>query len=286
VPSPRVRERVAAFRANRTDGASALAREAAAILALAAESGDTPASIERLGDRLVRARPSMVPVRYAVGWTLDGLPDDVSEAAARFTHASHDAGAAAVETAAEALRDTRALLTHSLSGTVLEAFEALGGRGRRVVVTEARPLCEGVETARRLARMGYDVELITDAAAATFLPEVDAVLLGADAVLRDGSVVNKAGSRTIALAARAEGVPVYAVADRFKLDPRDPGEHAIEEMAASEVLDRRPRGVRVRNPYFDVTPPSAVHRIASDLGLLTPRGVARRARAQAGLFRG
>jgi hypothetical protein len=92
------------------------------------------------------------------------------------------------------------------------------GPGLSVIVCESRPLCEGCAMAQRLAAAGLQVTLITDAQAGVFVEQADAVLLGADAVTPDG-VVNKVGSRLLALAAKAAGVPVLAVADSLKVSP-------------------------------------------------------------------
>jgi translation initiation factor 2B subunit (eIF-2B alpha/beta/delta family) len=73
--------------------------------------------------------------------------------------------------------------------------------------------------------------------------EADLVLVGADAVTPE-AVVNKAGTRLLALAARAAGVPVCVAADSGKLSPgplfglAHPGgqkEEQGEEKGAEEV---------------------------------------------------
>jgi translation initiation factor 2B subunit (eIF-2B alpha/beta/delta family) len=118
------------------------------------------------------------------------------------------------------------------------------GPGLSVIVCESRPLCEGVAMARRLAAAGIDVTLITDAQAGVFVEQSDVVLLGADAVTPDG-IVNKVGSRLLALAARAAGVPVVAVTECLKVSPGPVSAVALpntslqegeEEKEASEVL--------------------------------------------------
>ena len=135
------------------------------------------------------------------------------------------------------LRSTPALtmLTTSLSSmvlrTLIEAHKAaLSGQGTsgsgitssskglRVIVCESRPLCEGVTLARRLAAAGVQVTVITDAQVLGFMKEVDAVLLGCDAVVTEG-VVNKVGSGILALAAQARDVPVLVVGDSLKVSP-------------------------------------------------------------------
>lgn len=54
------------------------------------------------------------------------------------------------------------------------------GLCKQVFVCESRPLFEGVAMAKALR--GASVQVITDAQAAVFMPQVDAVLLGADCV--------------------------------------------------------------------------------------------------------
>ena len=78
-------------------------------------------------------------------------------------------------------------------------------------MSEARPLNEGVRTARRLAEKGVSVTLITDAQMGLFVREAEAVVVGADSVLPDGSLVNKIGTHLLALAAREAKVPFYVM---------------------------------------------------------------------------
>jgi translation initiation factor 2B subunit (eIF-2B alpha/beta/delta family) len=77
-----------------------------------------------------------------------------------------------------------------------------------------------------------------------FVEQADVVLLGADAVTPDG-VVNKVGSRLLALAAKAAGVPVVAVTECLKISPGPVSAVALlntslqegeEEKEAREVL--------------------------------------------------
>ncbi|MFB6079006.1 MAG: initiation factor 2B, partial [Halarchaeum sp.] len=182
--------------------------------------------------------------------------------------ATIDAALAADEDAAAAaaveLRGA-ALLTLSRSGTAFDAV--VGADPPRVVVAESRTACEGVGTAERLAADGLDVTLTTDAAVATLVGDVDAVLVGADTVLRDGSVVNKVGTRAAALAAADADVPVYAVCARDKIAPDvDPDAPALEDAPAAALYDGD-ADLSVANPLFDVTP--AAHLT----GVVTERGV-------------
>jgi hypothetical protein len=104
------------------------------------------------------------------------------------------------------------------------------GPGVSVIVCESRPLCEGVTMAQRLAAAGLHVTLITDAQAGVFVEQADVVLLGADAVT-PGGVVNKVGSRLLALAAKASGVPVVSVTDSLKVSPGPVAQFALPNTA-------------------------------------------------------
>ena len=83
------------------------------------------------------------------------------------------------------------------------------------------------------------------------------VLIGADSILADGSVINKAGTYVLALVAHDQGVPVYVCAESCKRRPLQLPEPALEEMDPAELSPGEPSlgpHVRVRNIYFDRTP--------------------------------
>jgi translation initiation factor 2B subunit (eIF-2B alpha/beta/delta family) len=127
---------------------------------------------------------------------------------------------------------------------------------------------EGRTLAARLAAGGIKVACMTDAALGQGLASADAVLVGADAVSA-GWFLNKAGTRMLAAAAAADGVPMYVVASRDKFASPAVAERLIlREGASTEVWSDPPPGVTVRNTYFDPTPLDAVTGIISDTGIL------------------
>jgi len=94
---------------------------------------------------------------------------------------------------------------------------------------------------------------------------IDAVLVGADAVLADGRVVNKTGTRTVSVAAARAGVPVYVVATRAKVRP-DRTVHG-EATDPASVYDGE-AALRVASPRFDVTPADCVTAVLTEDGPL------------------
>lgn len=291
--------RIAWVRDDRAHGASALAREAAAILrdcALAGLTSDTDADAELHGLHqaardLASSRPSMIALANTVGriWaaaqeTRERLqtqpPSSTARAALEAAQKRADALLSDWTISAQQIAENarpflhRTILTHSLSGTVQAALLACRNQLEHVYVTEGRPRCEGRVTAQALAGAGIPVTLLTDAEAGLFIAQCAAVVIGADSVLADGSVVNKTGSFLLALAARAtrpQRVPFLALAEMLKIAPFS--KPHLEEMDLAEVLPADLPGVSARNIYFDRTPASLLSAIITERGLLNRRQV-------------
>ncbi|HXV94788.1 MAG TPA: hypothetical protein VD813_15900, partial [Pseudonocardia sp.] len=185
------------------------------------------------------------------------------------------------------------VLTLSRSGAVEAALAAARPRPPAVVVLESRPGGEGVGVAERLAAAGLRVILVPDAAVAWAIAEhgIEAVLVGADTVLPPprGAVVNKTGTRPAALAARAAGVPVWAVAACDKVAPA--ARHGTaprplpppDERADAGALYAAAAAVEVEAPLFEATPADLVTAVITERGPLTPAEVAAVAREMADL---
>ena len=259
------------IRQDRARGASALARRALKLLARAARTWparDVAELREQLldfADALSAARPSMTPVgqllrrwrkscQHSFDFGLDDARGAASAQADALIAASRQAVDRCARHAARLLGPDRTLLTHSLSATVVATCRLLKNAGLRMIVTEARPLAEGRQLAERLSGWGVPTTYITDAQSGLFVAQADAVLVGADSVLADGAVVNKAGTYLLALAARDRGLPFYVCAESFKWRAADEPEPELEEMAAAELDAPAWPGVTVRNVYFDLTP--------------------------------
>lgn len=177
------------------------------------------------------------------------------------------------------LRDGMTLLTLSLSSSVRAAIgHAAQTKKLKAVVCESRPLFEGVALAEAWQRVGIECTLITDAAAGIYLDKdiVDMVIIGADSITQS-SIVNKAGTLLITLAAREKSIPVYAITETSKCFPSLlwQGE-SEEEMDSLEVVSSWTRGApcHVENKYFDSTPLEYFQAIITENGPLTPKEVA------------
>jgi methylthioribose-1-phosphate isomerase len=164
-------------------------------------------------------------------------------------------------------------------GTTLGVVRAAHEHGKQihVWVDETRPRLQGARlTAWELTQDNIPMTLIADNAAGMLmrLGKVQVVLYGADRVAANGDVANKIGSYKLAVLAKENGIPCYAVVPTPTIDlSLAHGDLIpIEERGAEEVtmvgVERiAPEGVAVYNPAFDVTP----HRYLT--GIITEEGI-------------
>ncbi len=192
-------------------------------------------------------------------------------------------GAALIADGANLLHhcNTGALATVDF-GTALGVVFACQEQGKRihVWVDETRPRLQGARlTAWELMRAEVPMHLIVDNAAGHLMRtgQVDAVIFGADRVAANGDVANKIGTYKLAVVARENEIPVYAVVPTSTVDLALPdGDHIpIEARDASEVThvgdtQIAPEGVPVYNPAFDVTPHRYLTAIVTEEGVCYP----------------
>jgi len=140
------------------------------------------------------------------------------------------------------------------------------GRRFSLFATESRPMLEGHTVAAHAAKLGIPVTLVADAAAALIMDRIDVVLVGADRVT-SRSLINKIGTRMIALAARERGRPVYAICDTSKFDRRAEIQTPLAERNPSELWPGAPQDVKVLNVYFEETPLDLITGIITEDGI-------------------
>jgi methylthioribose-1-phosphate isomerase len=102
------------------------------------------------------------------------------------------------------------------------------------------------------------------------------VLLGADK-LTPRDVINKIGTRLIALAARERDLPVYALCDTSKFISKDYYKTARGMKDPGELWEDPPRGVETENSYFEPTPIELFAGIVTEDGLLAADDARQRA---------
>jgi translation initiation factor 2B subunit (eIF-2B alpha/beta/delta family) len=280
---------------DRERGSEALASEALEALATHLEEapaddvGELRVSAETFARELAEARPAMrvLPSTIAAAWRRvnaavsqtaprEDLRQDGAEAVRGLALEASDAREEAAATAHDVLGDARRVVTLSRSSTIREALDGLEAE---VVVLASEPGGEGRTIAAELREDGVDARLAPDAQAAGVVEEADALLVGADGITRNGGVVNKVGTRTAAVAAREQDVPVWVACSTWKAAPGP-----LPDAEARWDPEAVP-GVDV--PLFETVPAELVSVLATERGPLQPREAAdvacRRAKDMASL---
>jgi methylthioribose-1-phosphate isomerase len=290
-------------------GAPAIGASAAFGMALAAHASttsDTAAfkdDMIKAGEVLQASRPTAINLTWAVTRILQvletaesGNTDDLRAAvlaqAQQIADQDVEINKRMATYGANLMEKNETVIHHCNTGALatVDWGTALGvirmaheqGKNPHVLVDETRPRLQGARlTAWELEQYQIPYEIITDNAAGFFLSsgKIDRVLVGADRVAANGDVANKIGTYMLALAAKDNQVPFFAVVptstvdltlqegEQIPIEERDPG-----EVLGIQFLGERasPVGAKARNPAFDVTPHSLLTGIVTENGVVYP----------------
>jgi methylthioribose-1-phosphate isomerase len=274
------------MRRSRAQGTRQFAVEFTKLCALMAATRPTAVNLFWAIDRMKHA--------FAAGAQAGESPDELKARLEREARAIHDEdvescramggfGADVVPAGARILTHCNAgALATAGYGTALGVIRAAAERGKvvQVFVDETRPFLQGARlTAWELVRDHVPTTVITEGMAGPLMRrgEIDMAVVGADRIAANGDVANKIGTYTVAMMARAHGVPFYVAAplstidlatpdgDRIPIEQRDSRE--ITHLGATRLA---PEGASVWNPAFDVTPHDLVTGIITERGIVRP----------------
>lgn len=156
-----------------------------------------------------------------------------------------------------------------VTGILLEAKRQ--DKNFKVINTETQPKLQGRKTAKELLDAGIGVTHVVDSAMRWAVRhfEVDLILIGADSITSEGTIINKIGSRLLALVAHEEHVPFYVASPLLKYNPETNLGilETIEMRKPNEIWEDPPEGIKILNPAFET-----VSRRYID-GLITEAGI-------------
>ena len=253
----------------------------------------SPAELEKAIDDLRDARPTAVNLAWAVEKirTLvprgrDAVLAAAEELASEDKKSSTDMGNIGADWLINSLGSRPVtLLTHcntgSLAttgtGTALGVIREMHNRGlvKEVYADETRPLLQGSRlTAWELMKseIPYRIEPDGAAAMAILSGRIDAALIGADRIAKNGDSANKIGSLSVALACHAAGIPFLVVAPESTVDRSIATGKEIhieirgdEELTQFKGMQVAPLGAKTFNPAFDVTPAKYISAVITEL---------------------
>ena len=285
-------------------GAPAIGAAAAFGLALAARQSQAISrdellvDLDRAADVLRATRPTAVNLFWAADRMLQtarastrpgvgGIVQDLLDEAQRIADQDVEINRRMGAYGATLVEDGFNILTHCNAGalatvdygTALAVIRAAHETKKvHVWVDETRPRLQGARlTSWELMNEGIPMTLIADNVAGHLMRtgQVDIVFVGSDRTAANGDVANKIGTYKLAVLAKENGIPFYAVVPTSTIDLTVAAgdDIPIEERDAVEVTHVRecqvaPDGVRVLNVAFDVTP----HRYVT--GIVTENGIA------------
>ncbi len=233
--------------------------------------------------RLSSARPTEPALRNGLGMVLkaarmaEGLALSqraAVKAAKAYTLEMEAAIREIARIGSKRIRDGDVIMTHCHSSSVIAVLKQAKKDGRKfsVICTETRPRFQGRITAKELLKARIPVTMIVESAARHYMNDCDLLLVGADAVTSEGFIINKIGTGQICLAAQEARTMVGCTCETFKFDPITlAGDwEPIEERSTKEIWPQAPKGLKLRNPAFDLTPPDLINFLVTEEGIISP----------------
>ena len=161
-------------------------------------------------------------------------------------------------------RRINSIITISRSGTLKEILKLWkqNNKNLKVVISESRPGNEGKLFAKELLKFGLKVELISDAMAALYVPRVDAAIIGADEILKNGNAINKVGSKALSLLCKVNNKPFYVLSTKSKFSRRT--KFSTKKVDPSKLWNYQSEGLTVSNIYFEEIEKKLITEIITD----------------------
>jgi len=158
------------------------------------------------------------------------------------------------------------IVTISFSSAVADTISRYMNRVELVWILESQPGGEGADLYRYLVSRGVNAKLVPDTMATQAVEESDIVLVGADAIDMSGCIVNKIGTRMLAILAYTLGKPVVVLAEAIKISPyRD-----CRDLAQAVRKRFKLGDMELELPVFEAVEPRYIMYIATDLGIAIP----------------
>jgi translation initiation factor eIF-2B subunit alpha len=186
------------------------------------------------------------------------------------------------------IQDGMIVLTHGYSRVVLSVLMAALEKKKRfrVILTESKPETNVKKAVDTLLKNKVPITIIPDSTAAYIMNQVDMVLVGAEAVVENGGVINKVGTYQIGILAKAMNKPCYVAAESFKFTrlypltqleiPNRAAPNRSEELKniiPADLSKDDLNSLKLETPMLDYTPPQFITLLFTDLGVLTPSAV-------------
>ncbi|MGD8779803.1 MAG: hypothetical protein PVH88_12680 [Ignavibacteria bacterium] len=162
------------------------------------------------------------------------------------------------------VKNVDTFLTFSNSNTLLRIFEMLNKEIKEMVITvcESRPVLEGRTFCKKLIDLNISTRLTTEAMSARDIEASGAVVVGADKILSNGDVINKIGTKQLAILCRYFRKPFYVLADKSKIS--NSNEFNPKEYPSVEIWNDAPIQLQINNIYFERVDKDLITNVITD----------------------
>jgi len=162
------------------------------------------------------------------------------------------------------LNEFNFILTLSNSSTIAEVFKLWKNDNPtlKIVIPESRPKNEGKLLAGKLLKINFKVDFITDLSIANFMDKIDAVIIGADKVLKNRNVINKTGSKSIAILCSYYNKPFIVLATKDKICRNNRFKQMDQNL--DEIWKHRNHRLKIHNRYFELVENDLITKIFTD----------------------
>ena len=143
------------------------------------------------------------------------------------------------------------ILTLSNSKTVFELLKRYSKINKilKIFICESRPQNEGRVLTKLLLDENIKCEMILESMLPHFIQKTDAVIIGADKILKNGNVINKIGSLNAALLSKKYKKPFYVIASKDKFS-NQVSYNPIQK-DSNEIWNYSNENLKINNFYFE-----------------------------------
>jgi translation initiation factor 2B subunit (eIF-2B alpha/beta/delta family) len=162
------------------------------------------------------------------------------------------------------IRELNSVFTFSNSKTVYEILKLWSNENPdlKIYISESRPKKEGRILAKKLLKENYRIIFVTEAQSAHIIEKVDCVLIGADKILPNGKVINKIGSKNLAIISKFFNKPFFVICSKDKFAETE--EFKLEEEKTSEIWKYKNKNLNISNFYFEEIEKELISKIITD----------------------
>jgi translation initiation factor eIF-2B subunit alpha len=194
-----------------------------------------------------------------------------------------------------AMRNGMTIMVHGFSTTVFNAIVDCKNSGinLNVLISDCSPEHSGNIMHKALNDQSIKSHVISDLSIGYYMKDIDCIVVGSNALVENGGVINRIGSYTLAICAKSFKKPFYVLSECLKflkLYPLEQSDIPFNSKGSDikckfgELIDMKKNSVfsnkenkkddSIYDDYIcDYTPPEFINLIFTDIGIFTPSAV-------------